>query len=64
MYIWDKDKRSNDRKLPGKPDIVLRKYKTDIFLHGCFWHSHEGCKYASTLKNNTKFRVDKITSNA
>jgi DNA mismatch endonuclease (patch repair protein) len=56
--------RVNDAKLPGKPDIVLPKYKTVIFLHGCFWHRHEGCKYASTPKTNTKFWVDKITSNA
>jgi len=55
--------RVNDKKLPGKPDIVLPKYKTVIFLHGCFWHRHEGCKYAYTPKTNTKFWVDKITSN-
>jgi DNA mismatch endonuclease (patch repair protein) len=54
----------NDTKLPGKPDIVLPKYKTVIFLHGCFWHRHEGCKYAYTPKTNTKFWVDKISSNA
>jgi DNA mismatch endonuclease (patch repair protein) len=54
----------NDTKLPGKPDIVLPKYKTVIFLHDCFWHRHEGCKYAYTPKTNTKFWVDKITSNA
>ena len=35
----------NDRKLPGKPDIVLPKYKTIIFVNGCFWHGHENCKY-------------------
>ncbi|OAV67429.1 Very short patch repair protein [Bacteroidales bacterium Barb6XT] len=56
--------RVNDKKLPGKPDIVFPKYKTVIFLHGCFWHHHEGCKYACTPKTNTKFWVDKITSNA
>jgi DNA mismatch endonuclease (patch repair protein) len=56
--------RVNDTKLPGKPDIVLPKYKTIIFLHGCFWHRHEGCKYAYTPKTNTEFWVDKITSNA
>jgi DNA mismatch endonuclease (patch repair protein) len=50
--------------LPGKPDIVLPKYKTIIFLHGCFWHRHEGCKYAYTPKTNTQFWVDKITSNS
>lgn len=56
--------RVNDTKLPGKPDIVLPKYKTVIFVHGCFWHGHEGCKYAYTPKTNTKFWVEKITSNA
>lgn len=55
--------RVNDLKLPGKPDVVLPKYKTIIFLHGCFWHRHEGCKYAYTPKTNTEFWVDKITSN-
>ena len=56
--------RANDIKLPGKPDIVLPKYKTVIFLHGCFWHRHEGCKYAYTPKTNTEFWIDKITSNS
>jgi DNA mismatch endonuclease (patch repair protein) len=56
--------RVNVPILPGKPDIVLSKYKTVIFLHGCFWHKHEDCKYAYIPKTNTKLRVDKITSNA
>lgn len=56
--------RVNDKKLPGKPDIVLPKYKTVIFIHGCFWHGHEDCKYAYIPKTNTKFWIDKITSNA
>jgi DNA mismatch endonuclease (patch repair protein) len=55
--------RVNDTKLPGKPDIVLPKYKTIIFLHGCFWHRHEGCKYAYTPKTNTKYWIDKIILN-
>lgn len=55
--------RVNDKKLPGKPDIVLPKYKTVIFVHGCFWHKHEACKYAYTPKSNTEFWIDKITSN-
>ena len=55
--------RVNDKRLPGKPDIVLPKYKTAIFVHGCFWHKHENCKYAYTPKSNTKFWTDKITSN-
>lgn len=56
--------RVNVPNLPGKPDIVLPKYQTVIFLHGCFWHRHEGCKYAYTPKTNIKFWIDKITSNA
>ena len=50
--------------MPGKPDIVLPKYKTIIFLHGCFWHGHESCKYACIPKTNTEFWVGKISSNA
>ena len=56
--------RMNVSRLPGKPDIVLPKYKAVIFLHGCFWHGHEDCKYASTPKTNTTFWIDKITSNS
>ena len=56
--------RVNVPNLPGKPDIVLPKYKTIIFLHGCFWHRHESCKYAYTAKTNTEFWINKITSNA
>ena len=54
--------RVNVPNLPGKPDIVLPKYKTIIFLHGCFWHRHESCKYAYTPKTNTEFWINKITS--
>ena len=56
--------RVNDKRLPGKPDIVLPKYKTIIFIHGCFWHGHDDCKYAYTPKSNIEFWVNKITSNA
>ena len=55
--------RLNDPKLPGKPDIVLPKHKTVIFLHGCFWHSHEGCKHAVIPKTNTEYWTAKIASN-
>jgi DNA mismatch endonuclease (patch repair protein) len=56
--------RVHDKHLPGKPDIVLPKYKTVIFLHGCFWHRHEECKYAGSMpKTNTEYWVSKITSN-
>ena len=41
--------RINHKRLPGKPDIVLRKYRTVIFVNGCFWHGHQGCKYGSTV---------------
>lgn len=49
--------------LPGKPDIVLRKYKLCIFVHGCFWHHHEGCRYATTPQTRTKFWMEKFAAN-
>ena len=49
--------------LPGKPDIVLRKYRTVIFVHGCFWHRHEGCKGCTTPKTNIGFWQDKFSKN-
>src|SRR5687768_2132535 len=55
--------RLHGRKLPGKPDIVLPRFKTAIFVHGCFWHRHEGCKVANTPKSNTDFWVDKFSRN-
>lgn len=51
------------RKLPGKPDIVLPKYKTAIFVNGCFWHGHEGCKYFRLPKSNVEFWKEKIERN-
>ena len=55
--------KKNDARLPGKPDIVLPKYKTVIFVNGCFWHMHEGCKYFVWPKNNAQFWREKILSN-
>ncbi len=55
--------RKNDARLPGKPDIVLPKYKTVIFVNGCFWHGHEGCRYFVWPKNNAEFWKEKITGN-
>ena len=49
-----------NRKLPGKPDIVLRKYRTVVFVHGCFWHSHKGCKKSSIPKANFEFWKSKL----
>ena len=55
--------RKNDKRLPGTPDIVLTKYKTVIFVNGCFWHGHEGCKYFVWPKNNAEFWKAKILQN-
>ncbi len=52
--------RLNYLKLPGKPDIVLPKYKTVIFVNGCFWHGHEGCKYFVIPKTRTEWWINKI----
>lgn len=51
------------RKLPGTPDIVLPKYNTAIFVNGCFWHRHEGCKYFRLPKSNVEFWKEKIGRN-
>lgn len=55
--------RKNDKRFPGTPDIVLPKYKTVIFVNGCFWHKHDGCKYFVWPKNNESFWKDKIAKN-
>ena len=55
--------RMNDRRLPGSPDIVLPKYRTAIFIHGCFWHGHKGCKNYTVPKTNTDFWVTKVARN-
>lgn len=53
----------NVKHLPGSPDIVLPKYRTVIFVHGCFWHGHKDCKNASIPKTNTDFWTAKIARN-
>lgn len=55
--------RKNDSHLPGKPDIVLPKYKTVIFVNGCFWHGHTDCKYFVWPENNADFWREKINGN-
>ena len=55
--------RLHRKDLPGSPDIVLPKYKTVIFVHGCFWHRHENCKYTSTPKTRQEFWENKFNSN-
>ena len=53
----------HDKNLPGKPDIVLPKYRTVIFVHGCFWHGHAHCKYFVVPKTRTQWWTDKINRN-
>ncbi len=53
----------HDKNLPGKPDIVLSKYKTIIEVQGCFWHAHEGCKYFTFPKSNISYWKEKIDYN-
>lgn len=51
------------KELPGKPDIVFPKHGAVIFIHGCFWHQHEGCKYAASPKTNPEFWQKKLSEN-
>lgn len=53
----------HDKTLPGKPDLVLPKYKTVIFIHGCFWHGHTNCKYFTIPKTRTQWWINKINTN-
>jgi DNA mismatch endonuclease, patch repair protein len=53
----------HNKKLPGKPDIVLRKYNTIIFIHGCFWHGHANCKYFKLPKTRAQWWANKIATN-
>lgn len=65
-YLFSKGYRyrKNDRRYPGTPDIVLPKYRTVIFIHGCFWHRHPFCKYATTPSTNVEFWQSKFDRNA
>ena len=64
-YLWRQGfrYRLNNPRLPGHPDIVLRKYRTCVFVNGCFWHGHKGCKYFVMPKTNTEFWRKKIERN-
>lgn len=55
--------RIAEKSIPGHPDIFLRKYNTAIFVHGCFWHRHQNCKYAYTPKSNVEFWQTKFDNN-
>lgn len=55
--------RLHDKRLPGTPDIKLTRFKTVIFVNGCFWHGHSGCKYYTIPKSNNEYWVNKIDEN-
>jgi len=55
--------RKNDRRYPGSPDIVLPKYRTVVFVHGCFWHGHPGCRAARLPRTRHEFWAKKISDN-
>ena len=64
-FLWNRGfrYRLNNPRLPGHPDIVLKKYRTCVFVNGCFWHGHENCTYYSIPKTNTTFWRNKIERN-
>ncbi len=53
----------NSKSVPGHPDIYMKKYNTAVFVHGCFWHRHEGCKYAYMPKSRVEFWLKKFEAN-
>lgn len=55
--------RLHDKKLPGKPDIILPRYKTVIFMNGCFWHQHPGCRRSNLPKSNQEYWLNKLKRN-
>ena len=55
--------RKNDPRYPGKPDIILPKYHTAVFVNGCFWHQHQGCPYARIPRTNVEFWTEKLLRN-
>jgi DNA mismatch endonuclease (patch repair protein) len=65
LCLWHQGFRYkvNDKRLPGRPDIVLPKFRTVIFVHGCFWHGHKDCKYYTVPKTNTEFWMAKVARN-
>ena len=65
QYLFSKGFRfrKNDNRFPGKPDVVLPKYRTVIFVNGCFWHMHSGCKQGRLPKSNVEFWRNKLEKN-
>lgn len=56
--------RLHGKGLPGRPDILLRKYRTVVFVHGCFWHRHKGCRNCTTPTNRREWWLEKLNGNA
>lgn len=65
QWLWSHGYRYrlNVKSVPGKPDIILRRYRTAIFVNGCFWHGHEGCSKYTIPKSNTDFWINKVSRN-
>ncbi len=63
LFVHGYRYRTNHHRLPGHPDIVMRKYRTVIFVNGCFWHGHEGCRYFVMPMSRTEFWKAKIERN-
>lgn len=55
--------RLHGPKLPGKPDLTFPRYRAVLFVHGCFWHRHEGCRFATTPSSNKEFWSEKFSAN-
>jgi DNA mismatch endonuclease, patch repair protein len=55
--------RLSPRDMPGKPDLVLPRYRAVVFVHGCFWHGHDGCRFATVPATRTEFWMAKISAN-
>lgn len=55
--------RLHDRRLPGSPDLVFPRYRAAVFVHGCFWHRHEGCRFATTPATRPEFWAEKFQAN-
>lgn len=55
--------RLHDRRLPGSPDLVFPRYRAAVFVHGCFWHRHEGCRFATTPATRPEFWAEKFKAN-
>lgn len=65
-FLWSKGLRYrlHDKRLPGHPDLVFPKFRTVVFVNGCFWHMHKDCKYSTIPKTNKEFWIKKLVGNS